>query len=105
MPAPSGLRGKPCHARAVPRQRVMDSSVANSDGITAVASCASIERRRTVWPNQGSKVDGSKARRPCTDMLSAIRQQRAGSGARARRQERRVRTVFGRKTKTDRVKR
>jgi hypothetical protein len=48
MPAPSGLRGKPWRAHAVPCQRVVNSSMAIIDGITAVASYACIERRRTV---------------------------------------------------------
>jgi len=63
--------------------------IAMVDDFTAVASYACTEHRRTKQANQSTKFDGCKAHRPCTDMLSASRQRRAGSGARGGRRARR----------------
>ena len=98
-PARTGLRGRPCQACGLPCQRMVDSYMAIIDVVTAGASCACIERRRTVGANQGSKVDDCKVRRPCTDMLPASPPQRADSGARGGRSAAAHAIVFGPQTK------
>ena len=89
------MRGKPCHARGLPCQRAVASSMAITVGCTVVASYACLECRRTVEANQGSKVAGSKARLPCTDMPATCRPQRAVSGARGGRSAAAHAIVFG----------
>ena len=64
-----------------------------------------LRRRGTVLATQAFGDDGTKAYQAFLDMVPARCQLAAGSGARRRRPERRVRRVFEQKTQTPRTRR